>query len=75
LEKGTAFITDIGMCGPKDSVLGVKKEIIIERFLTQLPQSHKVALGDSILNAVEISIDIKTKKATKIKRISEIYHH
>ena len=75
LEQGTAFISDVGMCGPENSVLGVKKEIIIEKFLTQLPQSHKVAMGDSILNAVEISINIKTKKATKIKRISEIYHH
>jgi len=75
LSNGTAYITDVGMCGPADSVLGVKKEIIIERFLTQLPQSHKVAVGDSILNAVEIEFDKKSKKATKIKRIQELYYY
>jgi len=72
LPKGTAFISDVGMCGPENSVLGVKKEIIIEKFLTQLPQSHKIASGDSIFNAVVVEINIKTKRAEKIKRISEI---
>lgn len=72
LEKGTAYITDIGMTGPVDSVLGVKKEIIIEKFLTSLPQSHKVASGDTIFNAVIINIDTKTKKATEIKRINQL---
>ena len=69
---GTAYITDAGMCGPIDSVLGVKKEIIIEKFLTQLPQSHKVAKGDSIINGVVITIDKKTKKAKDIRRINQI---
>lgn len=73
LEAGTAYITDIGMSGPVDSVLGVKKEIIIEKFLTSLPMSHKVATGDAILNAVEIEIDPETKKAVSIKRISETF--
>ncbi|MCL5411033.1 MAG: TIGR00282 family metallophosphoesterase [Patescibacteria group bacterium] len=72
LPNGTAFISDIGMCGPENSVLGVKKEIIIEKFLTQLPQSHKIASGDSIFNAVVVEIDKNTKKAKKIKRIREI---
>lgn len=71
LTEGTAYITDIGMSGPIDSVLGVKKEIIIEKFLTQMPLSHKVATGDAILNAVEIEIDSETKKAVSIKRISQ----
>jgi len=72
LDKGTAYITDLGMTGPADSVLGVKKEIIIEKFLTSLPQSHKVASGDTIFNAVVIEIDTKTKKALKIKRINKL---
>lgn len=72
LPQGTAYISDAGMTGPIDSVLGVKKDIIIERFLTQLPQSHKVASGDAIFSAVVIEINTETKKATKIKRISEI---
>ena len=75
LENGTAYISDVGMCGPVDSVLGVKKEIIIDRFLTQLPRSHKVASGDSILNAVDIMINKKTKKATKIQRIEKVYQY
>lgn len=72
LEKGTAFISDVGMCGPTDSVLGVEKEIIIQGFLTGMPQSHKVAVGDSIFNACVIEIDTETKKAISIIRISEL---
>lgn len=71
LSEGTAYITDVGMCGPKDSVLGVDKRIIIKQFLTGLPQSHKVAVGDSIVNAVIINFDKKTKKASRITRIFE----
>jgi len=71
LPKGTACITDVGMTGPSDSVLGIEKEIIIERFLTQLPQSHKVASGESIFSAVVVEINQKTKKAIKIKRFSK----
>lgn len=72
LSKGTAFITDLGMTGPEDSVLGVKKEIIIEKFLTSLPQSHKVASGEAIFNAAIIEINTKTKKAINIKRINQL---
>lgn len=71
LPNGTGYITDIGMTGPKESVLGVQKEIIIEKFLTQLPKSHKVALGEMIFSAVLLDINIKSKKTTKIKRIFE----
>ena len=73
LPKGTAFITDIGMVGPEESVLGVKKEIIIEKFLTALPLSHKVATGDSIFNAVLLEVDTQSNKALKIERINKIY--
>lgn len=73
LPNGTAYISDVGMTGPVDSVLGVKKEIIIEKFLTALPLSHKVATGDAILNAVVVTIDTKTKLALNIKRISKIF--
>lgn len=72
LKGGTAYITDLGMTGPTDSVLGVKKEIIIEKFLTQLPASHKVASGETIFCATALEIDKKNKKATKIKRIRQI---
>lgn len=71
LPGGTAFISDVGMCGPKESVLGVDKSIIIKQFLTGLPQSHKVAIGDSIVNAVIVKFNKKTKKASEIIRIFE----
>lgn len=74
LPLGTAYISDVGMSGPENSVLGVKKEIIIESFLTQLPFSHKVATGDSIMSAVELEIDAKSNSALSIKRISKIYN-
>lgn len=72
LPNGTAYITDVGMTGPSQSVLGVEKEIIIEKFLTQLPKSHKVAKGEMIFCAVLLTINIKTKKVLKIKRIQKI---
>jgi hypothetical protein len=72
LRDGTAYITDVGMCGPSNSVLGIEKEIIIEKFLTGLPKSHRVASGDSIFQAVVVEIDKDSKKAVKIKRISEV---
>jgi metallophosphoesterase (TIGR00282 family) len=68
LPNGTGFITDLGMCGPEDSVLGVKKEIIIAGFLTGTPQSHKVASGDCIFNACLFEIDTKSKKTVKVER-------
>lgn len=71
LPHGTGYLTDIGMTGPKESVLGVEKEIIIEKFLTQLPKSHKVALGEMIFSAVMLEINKQSKKTTKIKRIFE----
>lgn len=73
LPKGTAYITDIGMTGPSDSVLGVKKEIIIEKFLTQLPKSHKVASGEMVFCAVLLKINTKTKKVLNIKRIQKTF--
>lgn len=73
LPLGTAFISDIGMSGPENSILGVKKEIIIEKFLTQLPLSHKVATGCTILSAIELEIDPKTNMALSIERISKVY--
>lgn len=73
LTQGTAYISDVGMCGPENSVLGVKKEIIIEKFLTALPLSHKVATGNMLFNAVELDVNTKTQKTEKIKRINKIY--
>lgn len=69
LPQGTAYITDVGMTGPRDSVLGIKKEIIINRFLTQLPAKFELANGPIQINAVVIDIDEGSGKALKIEAI------
>jgi len=70
LPGGTAYITDVGMVGPRDSVIGVKKENIIERFLKLMPQKFIVAEDDYLINAVLVDIDEKSGKANSIKRIN-----
>src|SRR5699024_10872060 len=70
LPKGTAYLTDAGMTGPYDAILGVEKETIIQRFLTNLPARFDVdKSGRNQLNGCLIDIDDKTGKATQIKRI------
>lgn len=71
LPNGTAFISDAGMTGPFDSVIGRKKEQILERFITQMPVKFEMADGDVQLHGVIIDIDDKTGKADSIKRIQE----
>jgi 2',3'-cyclic-nucleotide 2'-phosphodiesterase len=67
---GTAYITDAGMVGPRDSVIGVKKENIIARFLTGMPQQFTVARDDVWINGVVIGIDGKSGRAESIERIN-----
>ncbi|MDD3654190.1 MAG: TIGR00282 family metallophosphoesterase [Desulfotomaculaceae bacterium] len=69
LPGGTAFITDLGMTGPCDSVIGAKKEIAMERFITQLPLRYEAANGLFQFNGVIIDIDEETGEATAIRRI------
>lgn len=71
LPQGTAYITDVGMTGPIDSVIGVKKDLAIERFLTQMPYKFEVAKRDLALEGVLLSIDPETGKALEISRIRE----
>ncbi len=66
LDNGTAYISDVGMTGPRDSVLGVKKEIVINGFLTQMPVRFEVASGINQINAVILDIDEKTGKTKSI---------
>ena len=70
LEKGTAFITDIGMTGPKNSIIGMDKEAALKRFLTSLPERYKIAEGEAIFNAVIFEINEETNKVEKITRIN-----
>ncbi len=69
LPGGTAFITDSGMTGPYHSVIGIRTDIVLERFLTQIPQKFEVAKGPRQFSAVLIDADEKTGKAREIKRI------
>lgn len=72
LPGGTAFITDAGMTGARDSVIGIRKELSIERFLTQRPVRYEVAKKDPVLCAVVVDIDEKTGKARQIARVMEL---
>ena len=67
--KGTACITDLGMTGPYDSVIGANKEKIIDRFLTQIGGRKEVAQDDARLSGVIITADENTGKALKIERV------
>ena len=69
LPKGTAFITDVGMSGPYDSVIGMRKEVAIRRFLTQTPHKFEMASDDVRLCAVFVQADRDTGKAAKIEQV------
>lgn len=67
--NGTAYITDVGMTGPYDSVIGMKKEAAINRFIYQTPQKYQTATEQVHISAVLIKIDSETGKAKHIERI------
>ena len=71
LPKGTAYITDVGMTGPKESIIGCEKSIIITSFLTEIPEKKVVAGGDVQFNGVVIDIDDESNKTTSIFRINK----
>lgn len=68
LPGGTAYQTDVGMTGPYDSVIGVKKEVILERFLTSMPVRMEAATGSPELHAVILEVDETTGKAVNFRR-------
>lgn len=67
LSEGTAFITDSGMTGPYNSVVGLKKDIAIKRFTMQTPFKYEMASGDERICGVYVSVDSETGRATKIE--------
>jgi len=67
--QGTAYVSDIGMTGPVDSVIGVDPEASIQFFLTMTPRRFSVARGRTMFNAVLVSVDEDTGRATSIDRI------
>ena len=69
LPNGTAYITDVGMTGPHDSVIGVDRRAILQRFLTGLPQRFETATENPRLNAVVVAADEQTGRAISIDRL------
>jgi len=69
LPQGTAYITDLGMTGPYDSVIGQDKEAIVKRFLSSMPIRFQVAKDDIKLHGVVVDVDEKTGKARNIQRL------
>lgn len=74
LTGGTAYITDLGMTGPLESILGIEPEIVLRKFITQLPVRFQVAKkGPLQFNAVLVDVDEKSGLATKIIRIADFH--
>ncbi len=71
LPGGTAYLTDAGMTGPHESVIGVKKSIVIERFLTNMPKRFEPATGNVRLQGAIVEIDPESGKALGIQRVDE----
>ena len=69
LPKGTAYITDVGMTGPHDSIIGVNTNIIEPKFLNQTPARFEPAKENVQINAVKIKVDTETGCSTSIKRL------
>ena len=71
LPNGTGYITDIGMTGPENSVIGMQLSASIKRFETTLPERYKIATGECIFNGVIFDIDNNTNKVKSIKRVNK----
>jgi metallophosphoesterase (TIGR00282 family) len=69
LPGGTAYITDIGMTGPHDSILGRKAPVVLKSFVTRMPFPFEVATDDVRINAILVSVDANTGRAERIERI------
>jgi len=74
LPKGTAYITDLGMTGPHESILGRKIDCVLKAIVTQMPTKFEVAEKDVRINGVKIVVDSQSGKANSIKRV-EIKEH
>ena len=70
LPCGTAFLTDVGMTGPYNGIIGVDRNIILKKFKTCMPQRFEPATGMAQINAVYLDIDDKTGRTSKIERIN-----
>ena len=71
LPKGTGYLTDVGMTGPVDSVIGSETSAVLERFLTGLPQRLPVGGGQVVMNSVLVDVDEETGQAIGVERIDK----
>jgi calcineurin-like phosphoesterase len=72
LNKGTAYLTDLGMTGPIDSVIGFNPATVLPRFINALPTRFEVATGPVVINAAQIDIDPATGRALAIERLQRL---
>ena len=70
LTNGTGYITDVGMTGPSNAVIGMDKEVALKRFVTSLPERYKLAEGESMLNGIIFDIDEESGKTKRLYRIN-----
>jgi len=71
LPKGTAYLTDLGMTGPKDSVLGRDLAAVLKKFLTGMPQAFEIAVNDVRCEGLLVSVDAQTGRASCVRRVQE----
>jgi metallophosphoesterase (TIGR00282 family) len=69
LTRGTAYVTDVGMVGPRDGCIGMDKDIVLQRFRTGVPNRFQVASGPVTFNSVLVTINSSTGRATSIQRV------
>ena len=69
-DTGMGYITDVGMTGPSDSIIGMDVKAALKRFLTQMPERYNCAIGKGMLNGVVFEIDDKNNKVKNITRIN-----
>ena len=71
LPGGTAYLTDLGMTGVKDSAIGRELDSVVSMFLTGMPSKYQLAKGDPVLEGLLIDVDPTTGRAKKVKRLRE----
>jgi len=71
LPGGTAYVTDAGMCGPEESVLGMRTDQVLRRFLTQMPTRFDVASGPTVVHGALMDVDTQSGRATAIRAVRE----
>lgn len=72
LADATAYISDVGMCGPTESIIGVRRDLVIRRFLTHMPVKFEVASGPASIQGVFLDVDAETGRARSIRRVQEV---